>query len=146
MKIRICDENDVIAVHQQIQELKMRPIDFEQFQNAYLSLLHGNRYTFFVAEEDEKVVGFLSLIIDYLLYRSDLVGVIEELTVSEEYQSLGIGKALLQHATDYAKEKGCLLLELSSGLKREKAHAFYERQGFDKVGVTYRKYLKEESK
>jgi len=36
-----------------------------------------------------------------------------------------------------AKEKGCYKLTLSSNLRREAAHAFYESLGFTKHGYSF---------
>lgn len=143
MEIRVCTCDDCLTVKELLDEMTGRKSDTKKFEEAYWSLLEGGRYTFFLAEEDGEAMGFLSLIMDYLLYRVDKVAMIEELIVAERYRSLGIGKALLQHATDYAKEHDCVLLELSSGFKRERAHEFYVRQGFEKCGYYFRKKLKE---
>lgn len=143
MAIRICTKEDVNDVYELICEMKGERHDFEKFKTAYEALYEEQRYTFFLYELEGNVVGFLSIIIDYILYRADKVAVIEELMVSEKARGKGIGKALLEYATNYAKEKRCVLLELSSGFSREFAHQFYERQGFEKAGYHFRKRLSE---
>jgi hypothetical protein len=37
----------------------------------------------------------------------------------------------------YSKEKGCYKMTLSSNLKRESAHAFYDSLGFKKHGFSF---------
>ena len=43
-------------------------------------------------------------------------------------RSRGTGKALLDAAKDWARERGATHLELDSGVERTDAHRFYERE------------------
>jgi GNAT superfamily N-acetyltransferase len=63
--------------------------------------------------------------------------IVEDVAVHPRAQSQGIGRALMQHAMRLAREAGCYKLALSSNLKRERAHAFYERLGFERHGVSF---------
>lgn len=56
------------------------------------------------------------------LYVDDLVSV-------PERRSTGLGKLLLEWLKQYGKDAGCAQLHLDSGLAREDAHRFYEREG-----------------
>ncbi len=53
---------------------------------------------------------------------------VEDLAVSPEHRSQGVGKALLDAAKDWAREQGATHLELDSGEARPDAHRFYERE------------------
>jgi GNAT superfamily N-acetyltransferase len=53
---------------------------------------------------------------------------VEDLAVDPERRSMGIGKALLDAAKDWARERGASHLELDSGDARPDAHRFYERE------------------
>jgi len=55
----------------------------------------------------------------------------------------GIGKEMMKFALKICKEKGCYKVSLSSNLKREKAHRFYEGIGFEKHGYSFSMGLKE---
>jgi GNAT superfamily N-acetyltransferase len=54
---------------------------------------------------------------------------VEDLAVSPEHRSQGVGKALLDTAKDWARERGATHLELDSAEVRKDAHRFYEREG-----------------
>ena len=54
----------------------------------------------------------------------------------------GIGKSLLNNAINYAKEKGCDVIELTSGFSRESAHRFYERNGLSKGSYKFKMNLR----
>ena len=56
---------------------------------------------------------------------------VEDLAVDPERRSQGVGKALMDAARDWARERGATHLELDSALARTDAHRFYEREGAD---------------
>ena len=63
---------------------------------------------------------FLFFLIDHgLMTRKDL-------------RCRGYGKAMLEHAEDLARAKGCRALILDSAFFRTETHAFYEHNGFAK--------------
>ena len=47
------------------------------------------------------------------------------------------GKALLDEALERARERGCFALELESAVWRERAHAFYLREGMKQGGHSF---------
>jgi GNAT superfamily N-acetyltransferase len=53
---------------------------------------------------------------------------VEDLAVHPDRRSEGIGKALLDAAKDWARERGATHLELDSAETRGDAHRFYERE------------------
>jgi GNAT superfamily N-acetyltransferase len=60
--------------------------------------------------------------------------------VAEHAHGRGVGRVLVAHVEERARREGCVQLELSSSDRREDAHAFYRRLGFDDVS---RRFVKE---
>ncbi len=54
---------------------------------------------------------------------------VEDLAVDPARRSQGVGKALLETALAWARERGATHLELDSGEARTDAHRFYRREG-----------------
>ncbi len=100
----------------------------------------GN-YKTFVALYENKVAGFIA--VTQVLAAEVPNGYlhIQGLAVQEELQHRGIGSRLLRHAEDYAKEAGAPFIILCSGVKRTDAHAFYERNGYDKDSYCFDKNI-----
>jgi GNAT superfamily N-acetyltransferase len=63
--------------------------------------------------------------------------VVEDVAVHPEAQGQGIGRRMMEHARELAREAGCYKLALSSNQRRVQAHAFYERLGFERHGVSF---------
>lgn len=95
-------------------------------------------YSLYIAEIAGKVVGtFELLIMDNLAHRGKPSGVVEDVVVDVEYRSQGIGRQMMEYAIDVCRENGCYKMTLSSNLKRERAHQFYENLGFKKHGFSF---------
>lgn len=97
----------------------------------------------FVAEDrDAGVVGWAHVSVNYLIEvgtRAELNGLI----VAEGQRSLGAGARLLEAAEAWARKHGCPSMSVRSNVIRERAHKFYERQGYEhyKTQKAFRKSL-----
>ncbi len=97
----------------------------------------------FVAESPVAgVVGWTHVSVTHLVEvgtRAELNGLI----VAEEQRSLGAGACLLEAAEDWARKHGCPSMSVRSNVIRERAHKFYDRQGYEhyKTQKAFRKTL-----
>lgn len=95
-------------------------------------------YKVYVAEEEGELVGTYALaIMDNLGHQGKPSGLIEDVVVKECKQGQGIGRLMMEHAVALCKDKGCYKAALSSNIKREAAHRFYESLGFKKHGYSF---------
>lgn len=84
-----------------------------------------------VAEQDHLVRGFISLhFIPQIALAGDFCRV-SYFCVDTTQTSRGIGKLLLEHAEELARQRGCDRMELHCHSRRLRSHAFYERQGYE---------------
>ena len=125
---------DVLEIHRQI-----RPDLFKKgtskFDARELSYLLKNEDTpIFVYEDNEKVVGHLFLkIITREETRSSYSYkelFINDLVVNKQYRHKGIGKAFIEFAKKYGKEKGCKYVSLHAWEGNIDALIFYKKLGF----------------
>ena len=82
-----------------------------------------------VADDAGALVGFCTAYFDLHSVRFGYRVWIEDLAVDPRRRSQGIGKALLDAAKAWARERGATHLELDSAEPRTDAHRFYEREG-----------------
>ncbi len=91
-----------------------------------------------MAVEGGEVVGAYSLlIVDNLAKRGRPSGVVEDVAVLPSRQGQGIGRAMMTHALEQCRASDCYKLTLSSNVKRESAHRFYESLGFERHGYSF---------
>ncbi|MCH8815806.1 MAG: GNAT family N-acetyltransferase [Chloroflexi bacterium] len=94
-----------------------------------------------LAVEDDTVVGMASVYKDYFSIRDGWRTWLQDLVVTSERRSSGIGSELLSAAADWARGHGCTHLDLASGLGRKDAHRFYERESMLKASYDFRLQL-----
>jgi GNAT superfamily N-acetyltransferase len=87
--------------------------------------------TVLVADDNETLVGFATVYLDIVSVRFGQRAWVEDLAVAPHRRSSGLGKALLDAAKAWARDRGAAWLELESGSARVDAHRFYEREGPD---------------
>lgn len=97
----------------------------------------------FVAENgDGQLIGWLHASVTRLLevpLRTEVNG----LVVAEGHRSGGAGARLLDAAENWARKKKCVNMSVRSNVLRERAHGFYERNGYEhyKTQKAFRKPL-----
>jgi GNAT superfamily N-acetyltransferase len=95
-------------------------------------------YRVFVALEGGTLAGtYALLILDNLAKRGACTGIVETVAVMPERQGHGIGRAMMEHARAECRTGGCYKMALSSNLKREGAHRFYDSLGFERHGYSF---------
>ena len=111
-----------------VEKAKLHYRRFKQYPN----------YRLFVAELNGAIVGtFALLIMDNLAHLGAPSGVVEDVVVTEDLRGKGIGRRMMEAALAICRESGCYKMALSSNLKREAAHAFYESLDFEKHGYSF---------
>ena len=69
---------------------------------------------------------------------SDPHATIDGLVVDERHRSQGVGARLLAAAEQWVQEQGFVRIDVSSNIVRTRAHAFYQRNGYEIVKTSYR--------
>jgi GNAT superfamily N-acetyltransferase len=103
--------------------------DPERAREALAEAIEDDRSAVFVAAENRGLIGLCTAYLDLDSVRFGRRCWVEDLVVDPERRSHGIGKALLDAAKEWARERGASHLELDSGDARADAHRFYEREG-----------------
>ncbi len=89
------------------------------------------------------VIGVLTTSTTKVLHRPRPVGRISMMVVAERERGHGVGAALVAEAEARLKAAGCGLVEVTSNAKRLRAHAFYERLGYERTSQRFVKQLQE---
>ena len=141
MIIRKCEYSDVDTVYNLICELEDTKFVYEDFRKIFNNKINDSSNYFILCLDNDNIIGFLSLNIEYQLHHVSKVATIEELIVSSKYRSNGAGKLLLDNAISYAKKQKCTIIELTSSFERERAHNFYIKNGFKKGSFKFKMSL-----
>jgi len=93
-----------------------------------------------IAAEDEQVAGVALWRLVENTYEGRRL-YIDDLVTDESQRSKGVGKLLLQQLEKHARDIGCDVLTLDSGVQRAGAHKFYFREGMHIALFSFRKSL-----
>ena len=90
-----------------------------------------------VAEEGGAVIGCANWSLMRVLHRPGPVGRVSMLVVSEAARGRGVGKALVAAVEAKCAGLGCVLVEVTSNVRRDRAHRFYEGLGYEKTSFRF---------
>ena len=119
------------------------PTTTAQMRQRLLTIKPASEHAVLVADAPGAgVIGWTHVSRQPLLdvdIRAEINGII----VAEGHRSLGAGAKLLATAEAWARSHGCKGMSVRSNVIRERAHQFYERNGFEhyKTQKSFRKPL-----
>ena len=156
---------EIFIKHQKTSERKKEAVNFfiHHKTNSYIShseILSGraesatewseNFAEILAAELDEDDCNLITIedihnqiigIAILRIYKKYLI--IEDMIIDGNLRGLSLGKKLMDFIHNFAAEQKIKALFLESGITNDKAHSFFEKNGFEKVSVTYTKVLPE---
>jgi GNAT superfamily N-acetyltransferase len=101
----------------------------ERGRAGFKHAVHDRDADVLLALDGDRVVGLASVYADILSIRYGPRCWLQDLIVTSSYRGRGVGATLLDAANEWARDRGCTHLELSSGEGRKDAHRFYRAQG-----------------
>ncbi len=110
---------------------------------AYKKMLQDmlpNGYAQAAIFDADKCIGISGYWINTKLYSGKYLEM-DNVVIDEKYRSKGIGKLLCDWCINKAKQENCKNVMLDAYLENEKAHRFYEREGFTKRGYHFLKSI-----
>ena len=140
---RIADASDTHVVSQLLSDLFAEvghSLSAEEIADIFQEIDEDDHHSTLLAlDDDEDVVGVLTLVETIAIYAGGKIGVLNELYVVPEYRSEGVGKILLDAAKDLGEQRGWVRLEVTTpGEEYAKTLRFYEREGFMAIGPRYK--------
>jgi GNAT superfamily N-acetyltransferase len=119
------------------------PAAAAQIRKRLLAIKPASQHAVFVADsKKDGVIGWVHVSRQPLL-EDEIRAEVNGLVVAEGQRSLGAGARLLTAAEDWARLHGCKSMSVRSNVVRDRAHKFYERNGYEhyKTQKSFRKPL-----
>lgn len=142
LKIRRAKAGDAPRIAELAGQLGY-PATAAQMRQRLRGIRPASQHAVFVAEfGEEDVIGWLHVSKEPLL-EVEIRAEVNGLVVAEGQRSLGAGARLLAAAENWASKHGCKGMSVRSNVIRERAHKFYERNGYEhyKTQKSFRKPL-----
>jgi GNAT superfamily N-acetyltransferase len=119
----------------------------QEIARRLAGMASSNEHVAFVAEmPDGEIAGWIAVFVLRGL-EVDPRGEISGFIVDERFRSQSVGQYLLARAEQWVRDRGCDVVALRSNVIRDRAHAFYLREGYQhtKTQKTFRKNLTSKS-
>jgi N-acetylglutamate synthase-like GNAT family acetyltransferase len=101
------------------------PVNRDRQLRGLADLLQADKSAVWVAEDDGKLVGMVSLQILISTAEGGSVGLLEDLVVTEAYRGQGVGRRLLASVELWARENRLSRLQLLADQSNAAALEFY---------------------
>ena len=95
----------------------------------------------FVADHNGAVVGFAGIHVSPSFEYDRDAAKVSAIVVDERHRRSGVGRALLAAVETEARARGCELVFLTTAERRDDAHEFYRRLGWEETGRRFAKML-----
>ena len=140
-RIRLARPSDAMQLAELAGELGY-PTTAKEIRQRLGQLRPAAIHAVFVADVAGKLIGWIHVSRNYLL-ESAVRAEVNGLIVSSAARSQGAGKQLLRAAEEWARKQKCTGVNLRSNVIRDRAHAFYLREGYEhyKTQKAFRKLL-----
>ncbi len=144
MKIKQARLTDVKAfaelfdLYRQFYECKS---DLELSEKFITARLKNNESIIFLALDDnDNAVGFVQLYPSFCSIDAGRILILHDLYVDDSCRNQGVGRLLMDRASEYARETGAVRLDLLTDNTNFPGQALYEKIGYEKTLENYFAY------
>lgn len=124
-RVSISDYKDIYMLNKELGYL----YEEEKVRKKIKYIIENKKDIILVAYINNNIIGYIHGSEYELLYSDSLINILG-FVVKESYRKNGVGTALIDKLEEIAIEKKYFGIRLVSGIDREDAHRFYERNGY----------------
>jgi GNAT superfamily N-acetyltransferase len=124
---RLTTDDDILAARRVMRQLRPH-IPEDAYLATVRRMMQTDGYLQAAVFEGDTVVAVAGYRFMEMLFSGKTLYV-DDLNTDDTLRSRGHGKMLMDWLKGEAKERGCVQLQLDSGVQREQTHRFYFREG-----------------
>jgi len=134
MQIRELNLKELEDIFTVLKQLRSQ-LSYKEFEDLIYDMRHME-YKMFGIIQDEKLVTYAGVSVQTNLYHKRHLFIFDFVT-DESERKKGYGKLMLEYLEDYSRVAMCENIVLSSSFIKEKAHRFYNSEGFIKKSFVF---------
>ncbi|MDX9822495.1 MAG: GNAT family N-acetyltransferase [Syntrophales bacterium] len=132
-ELQASELDDLLVLYAQLHDADVSLPDRSRVTATWREIQENSRLKYFGVYTDGRLVSSCTLsIIPNLTRGCRPYGLVENVVTHKDFRRKGCGKAVLQHALQYAWRRGCYKVMLMTGRRDEGTYQFYESAGFDR--------------
>lgn len=116
--------------------INMEWVMSEKGDNYFKKVTSNKDYFAFIAEMDQKAVGYLVGGLKKIEYRKVRTAEIENMGISPTYRSKGIGSKLIEEFKKWCKDDGYQTVYVNAYFQNKRGIEFYKRSGFTPIDLS----------
>ena len=124
---QLTTDEDILAARGVMRQLRPQ-IPEADYLSTVRRMMQTDGYLQAAVFDGDAVVAVAGYRFMEMLYAGKTLYV-DDLNTDDTRRSRGYGKALMDWLKREARERGCVQLQLDSGVQREQTHRFYFREG-----------------
>lgn len=140
LNIRIATKDDLPTLNHLYANMDSKPLmSEEQIAAIWQKIQQVPDYYIYLAYLEELAIGTFSLLfVPTMMHRGfHKSAFLDAVTIASDYRGQGYGKQMMREALKISAEAGCYKVTLSSNLKRDRTHKFYQSLGFERHGWSF---------
>ncbi|MEA3354888.1 MAG: GNAT family N-acetyltransferase [Patescibacteria group bacterium] len=104
--------------------------------NYFKKVTSNKNYYCLIIYDDDKPIGYLAGVEKKFGYRTNKTAEIENMGISPQYRSQGLGTKLINKFRQWCKQKNFTHIYVNSYYKNKKAINFYKNQGLKPIDIS----------
>jgi len=141
MQITKATPNDIDAIlNLQTQIYRVEKVA-DKARETLTKQLEDKSCDILTVKDKGKTIATATIYYIKVAVRARPYALLEGLVVDKNQRSQGVGTALFEKCIEVARAKNCYKMIFTSGQDRTDVHRFYEKPGFKKWGLEFRKDL-----
>jgi ribosomal protein S18 acetylase RimI-like enzyme len=116
-------------------ESDFAPDDVRQERALRLIMARPDQGRLFCARSGGRTVGMANVLLTISTAEGGPVAILEDVIVAPDCRGCGLGERLTRHVLDWAAREGLARVTLLADRDNVRAHAFYERLGFNRSAM-----------
>ena len=140
LRICIATREDLPMLNHLYADMDNKPLLSEETITAIWEEIQQvpNYYIYLTYLENKAIGTFSLLFVPTMMHQGfHKSAILDSVTIATNYRSKGYGKKMIREALKISADRGCYQVTLSSNLKRDRAHKFYESLGFKQHGWSF---------
>ena len=145
LEYKIAIEQDLSILNSLYADMDNKPLMTEEkILEIWQQIQQVPDYYVYLAYLENRAIGTFSLLFMPTMmhpgfYKS---AILDSVAIYSKYRGQGWGTKMMQKALEISADAGCYKVTLSSNLKRDRAHKFYQSLGFKQHGLSFSYQLK----
>ncbi len=140
LEFYIGTEKDLSMLNYLYSDMDNKPLMAEKnIMRIWQEIQQTRDYYIYLASLENKVIGTFSLLFMPTMMHPGFhkSAILDSVAIDSDYRGKGWGTKMVQKALEISADAGCYKVTLSSSIKRDRAHKFYESLGFKQHGWSF---------